>query len=79
VTARNFSIVNGKAKNAYPIAGYSWVLLYKNQSDKAKGKALSSLMTWMVGAGQNYAKQLDYVPLPKVVVKLAVAQIKTLK
>jgi phosphate transport system substrate-binding protein len=79
VTARNFSIVNGKAKNAYPIAGYSWVLLYKNQSDKAKGRALSSLMTWMVGSGQGYAKKLDYVPLPRVVVQLAITQIKAVK
>lgn len=79
VTARNFSIVNGKGKNAYPIAGYSWVLLYKNQPDKTKGKALTTLMTWMVGAGQNYAKKLDYVPLPKVVVQLAITQIKAVK
>lgn len=79
VTARSFSIVNGKGKTAYPIAGYSWVLLYKNQPDKTKGKALSTLMTWMVGTGQKYAKGLDYVPLPKVVVKLALTQIKAVK
>jgi phosphate transport system substrate-binding protein len=79
VTARNFSIVNGKAKTAYPIAGYSWVLLYKNQTDKTKGKALSTLMTWLVGSGQTYAKKLDYVPLPKVVVQLALTQIKAVK
>ncbi len=79
VTARSFSIVNGKGKAAYPIVGYSWVLLYKNQPDKAKGKALSTLMTWMVGAGQSYARKLDYVPLPKVVVQLALTQIKAVK
>jgi phosphate transport system substrate-binding protein len=79
VTARNFSIVNGKAKTAYPIAGYSWVLLYKNQTDKSKGRALSTLMTWLVGSGQTYAKKLDYVPLPKVVVQLALTQIKAVK
>jgi phosphate transport system substrate-binding protein len=79
VTYRNFSIVNGKGKTAYPIAGYSWILLYKNQPDKTKGKALSSLMTWMVGGGQTYAKKLDYVPLPKVVVQLALTQIKAVK
>lgn len=79
VSSRNFSIVNGKAKTAYPIAGYSWVLLYKNQPDKSKGRALSALMTWMVGTGQAYAKKLDYVPLPKVVEKLALTQIKAVK
>jgi phosphate transport system substrate-binding protein len=79
VSARNFSIVNSKAKTAYPITGYSWVLLYKNQTDKAKGKALTALMTWMVGAGQKYAKGLDYVPLPKNVVSLALSQIKAIK
>jgi phosphate transport system substrate-binding protein len=79
VTSRTFSIVNAKGANSYPIAGYSWVLLYKNQPDKTKGKALTNLMTWMVGAGQKYAKNLDYVPLPSVVVKLALSQIKAVK
>jgi phosphate transport system substrate-binding protein len=79
VTARTFSIVNAKGATSYPIAGYSWVLLYKNQPDKTKGKALSTLMTWMVGTGQKYAKGLDYVPLPSVVVKLALSEIKAVK
>jgi phosphate transport system substrate-binding protein len=79
VTSRSFSIVNARGANSYPVVGYSWVLLYKNQPDKAKGKALSNLMTWMVGTGQTYAKKLDYVALPKVVVKLALTQIKAIK
>ncbi len=79
VSATNFSIVNGKSKTAYPITGYSWVLLYKHQTDAAKAKAVKALMAWMVGSGQKYAKALDYVPLPKVVSSLALSQIKSIK
>jgi phosphate transport system substrate-binding protein len=79
VSARHFSIANGKGAKSYPIATYSWVLMYQHQPDKAKGKALVSLMSWMLGAGQKYAKQLDYVPLPKVISGLGTKQLKTVK
>jgi phosphate transport system substrate-binding protein len=76
VSAINFSIVNAKGKTSYPICGYSWVLLYKHQSDAAKGKALVALMKWLSTTGQKYAGGLDYVPLPKKVQKLATSDLK---
>jgi phosphate transport system substrate-binding protein len=79
VTPRQFSIVNAGGKKSYPIAGYSWVLLYKNQADTAKGKALVKLFNWMLTTGQKYAKPLDYVPLPKPAVKLGQSSVKAIK
>lgn len=75
VSATNFSIVNSRAKGAYPIVGYSWVLLFHNNSDASKGQALKSLFKWMVTGGQKYATRLDYVALPKNVQTLALSQI----
>jgi phosphate transport system substrate-binding protein len=79
VTPKQFSITYAAGKNSYPIAGYSWVLLYKNQADSAKGKALIKLFTWMLTTGQKYAARLDYVPLPKPAVKLGQSYVKAIK
>jgi phosphate transport system substrate-binding protein len=79
VTPRQFSITNAGGKNSYPIAGYSWVLLYKNQTDSTKGKALVKLFNWMLTTGQKYASGLDYVPLPKPAVKLGQSYVKAIK
>jgi phosphate transport system substrate-binding protein len=76
VSATNFSIVNASGKHAYPIAGYSWVLLYKHPSDAAKAKALKGLFQWATTAGQKYAKSLDYVPLPSNIQALARSLLK---
>jgi phosphate transport system substrate-binding protein len=79
ISATHFSIVNAPGKGSYPICGYSWVLLYQHQTDTTKGKALVDLMKWMVTGGQKYAKSLDYVPLPKVVRQLALANLDQIK
>lgn len=76
VSATDFSIVNAKGKNSYPIAGYTWIMLFKQQSDAAKGKALVKLLDWTVTTGQKYAKSIDYVPLPKVIQQADLKQLK---
>ncbi len=65
VSPTSFSIVDSKCAGCYPIAGYSWVVLYQNPADKVKGKLLQSIFTWLTGdAAQKIAGSLDYVPLP---------------
>lgn len=63
------SSVNSPNKDAYPITGFTWVLVYQNQRDKTKGKALAKLLWWMVHEGKKFSKALDYSPLPDDVVK----------
>jgi phosphate transport system substrate-binding protein len=66
VTPTNFSIVDVKCPTCYPIAGYSWVVVYQNPQDKGKGKVLQQILTWLSGAdAQKIAGSLDYVPLPE--------------
>ncbi len=65
VSATNFSIVDMKCATCYPIAGYSWVVVYENPADKVKGKMLQQILTWLTGDdAQKIAGGLDYVPLP---------------
>lgn len=80
VSATRFSIVNASKKGAYPIAGYTWAMLFKNQSDATRGRALGKLMQWIVTTAQTkYARKLQYVPLPKNVQQLGIKQLKTLR
>ncbi|MEW5917932.1 MAG: phosphate ABC transporter substrate-binding protein PstS, partial [Gemmatimonadota bacterium] len=59
------SIVNAAGASAYPIASFTWLLVYQNQSDATKGRKLVDFLRWMYADGQNYAASLDYAPLPQ--------------
>lgn len=67
ISATHFSITNSGHREAYPISGYSWALLYKRQPSAASGTATIDALYWMTTVGQKYAGELDYVPLPAVV------------
>jgi len=64
------SITNASGKDSYPISGFTWLLVYANQKDKTKGKALIDFLKWAVTDGEQFAAELLYAPLPKDVVKL---------
>lgn len=62
------SIVDGSSATTYPIAGYTYLLLYMNQTDCAKAKKILEFMTWAYGPdGTKDATTLSYVPLPDAV------------
>jgi len=63
------SITNAKGKDTYPIASFTYLLLYKDQADKAKGEALANFLWWAIHDGQKVATPLDYAPLPAPVVQ----------
>jgi phosphate transport system substrate-binding protein len=62
------SITNTKGKGAYPISSFTYILLYKDQGDAAKGKALADFLWWAIHEGQKTAGPLDYAPLPAAAV-----------
>jgi phosphate transport system substrate-binding protein len=60
-----FSMVNAPGENAYPIAGTTWLLVYQQQKDAAKGKKLVEFLKWAATSGEKMAKDLEYAPLPE--------------
>ncbi|MDD5772342.1 MAG: phosphate ABC transporter substrate-binding protein PstS [bacterium] len=75
------SLVNPSGKDAYPIAGLTWILVYKKQNDKAKGEKIVKFLNWAVTDGQKYAADLLYAPLPnslitKIQNKISEIQVK---
>ncbi|MGH7681973.1 MAG: phosphate ABC transporter substrate-binding protein PstS [Candidatus Eiseniibacteriota bacterium] len=63
-------IVNSPAPDAYPIVGLTFLLVYQDQKDSAKAKALADFIAWAMGEGQGVAADLDYAKLPPEVIKV---------
>lgn len=57
-------------KQSWPIAGASFILMYKTQADGAKAKQVLGFFDWAYANGAQMAGELDYVPMPAAVVKL---------
>jgi phosphate transport system substrate-binding protein len=66
------SITDTVAKDGYPIAGFTWIIIYKEQKygnrTKEKAEAMMKLLQWMTHEGQSLAEPLQYAPLPKAAV-----------
>ena len=62
------SITNANGANAYPIASFTWMLLYQQPSDKARSAAMVEFVKWALTDGQKFAPGLGYAPLPQPVV-----------
>jgi len=63
------SLTDTEAPEGYPLAGFTWVLAYKEQAyqnrTEAKARELVRLFWWMTHEGQKYAEPMEYVPLSK--------------
>ena len=69
------SITNAEGDSAYPISAFTYALVYKNQPDAAKGKAVVDFLKWAITDGQRLAPQLHYAALPEQIVKLNQAKL----
>ncbi len=61
---------NQPGDNSWPIVGATYILAYKEYADAAKGQAVLKFFDWAYKHGGDLAKELQYVPLPAMVVKL---------
>jgi len=78
VSPDDFSIVDQPGAESYPICGYSWVMLWRNQADPDRGKQLVDLFKWVVSSGQAYAVNVKYVALPDNVQAMAQRALATI-
>jgi phosphate transport system substrate-binding protein len=73
------SLVNQPGDDAYPIAGFTWLLIYQEIKDHEKGKKIVEFLNWELKNGQKMAEPMLYAPLPANVIKMVEATIKTIK
>jgi phosphate transport system substrate-binding protein len=80
VSATGYSIVFQWGSKTYPIAGYTWAVIWKqNPTSDAEGTLLVKYLDWLAHsgaingttAGQDVAAQQGYVPLPVKIQQLA--------
>lgn len=72
------SITDAPGAAAYPISSYTYLLVYKDQKDAVKGKALVDFLWWGIHDGEGFAKALMYAPLPADIIRRAEAKINSI-
>ncbi len=72
----NVLFVDQPGRDSYPIAGFTYLIIYKKQLDPVKGKELLNFITWAYTKGQPMLKDLDYVPIPENIIKKIDRQLK---
>ena len=73
------SITNPPGDAVYPIASFTWLLLYENPKDKAQSKMMVDFLKWALTDGQKFASALGYAPVPKNVVDLELKALQKIK
>src|SRR5215470_1591295 len=61
-------ISDPEGAKAYPLATYTWMLLFKDNKDQKKAAALRQLVEFCLTDGQKMSQQMGYIPLPENVV-----------
>jgi phosphate transport system substrate-binding protein len=75
---RQDPIINGAGADTYPIAAYTYLLIYVDQKDQAKGQALVAFTYWALTDGQAGEQELGYAPLPANVQELSINELHTI-
>lgn len=73
------SITDAGGKDSYPISGFTWLLVYQNQKNESKAKALADFLKWSFRDGQTFAPGLFYAPLPKEVIGMNEKKVASLQ
>lgn len=67
-------LANTDAKDGYPISGFTWALIYKEQDYNGRSldraKKMIDLLWWNIHQGQQFCKGLNYAPLSPAAVKV---------
>ena len=69
------SLSNTEAADGYPISGFTWALIYKEQkyNNRSQDRAtkLVKLLWWNIHEGQQFCKGLNYAPLSPAALTVA--------
>jgi phosphate transport system substrate-binding protein len=73
------SITNAPGPGAYPIASYTWLLLWEQPTDMARSRVMVDFVRWAVTDGQRTAAEMGYAPLPPAVVERVTATLSRIR
>ncbi|MEZ4868563.1 MAG: phosphate ABC transporter substrate-binding protein PstS [Caldilineaceae bacterium] len=66
-------------ENAYPISGFTWLMVHPSYDNADKAMALADFICWAYTEGDQYAQDLHYAPLPTVVKEQAYSNLSTVQ
>jgi phosphate transport system substrate-binding protein len=71
----NVSLVNAPGAGSYPLATFSYFLVYKAVDigyapSQSKAQVIVQWLNWVVTTGQTFASGLNYVPVPSALLSL---------
>ncbi len=72
------SITNAAGDGVYPIATFTWLLVYQKNT-AGKGEILKTFLRWMLKEGQTMTTPLGYAPLPESVNAMVAKTIETIQ
>ncbi|GAB4156472.1 MAG: hypothetical protein Fur005_09850 [Roseiflexaceae bacterium] len=74
------SITDAAGTNSYPISAFTYILMCEQTyTDLTKAQALTDFIYWGLTDGQGAALRLGYAPLPEVMRKKAIEQLRKVK
>ena len=71
------SITNAPGKASYPIASFTWLVLYENPKEKKQNEVMIDFLKWVLTDGQKVALKLGYPALPSDLVQMELQQLGT--
>jgi len=66
----NVILTDQPGADSWPITGASFILMHKKQAKPENAREVLKFFNWAFENGDTMAAELDYVPMPKAVVKL---------
>ena len=72
------SIVNAPGAQAYPISSFTWLLIYRSQTDAEKARKIKDFLRWAYTDGAAAAGTLDYGPLPGGIAQRLIARLDSI-
>lgn len=73
------SIVDAPGAAAYPIASFTYILVYEDAADATKGAAVAKFLWWAIHDGQKFCVPLNYAALPTALVAKLEPKLRALK
>ncbi|MDA4124352.1 MAG: phosphate ABC transporter substrate-binding protein PstS [Thaumarchaeota archaeon] len=65
-----YAITNAPGTSSYPIATYTYLLVWQNQTNQQQGYDTAHFFWWIVNQGQAFGPSLFYPTLPSAVVSI---------
>jgi phosphate transport system substrate-binding protein len=72
-------LTNQPGANSWPIAASTFILMPKRAADAAAARGALEFFSWAYAKGDGMAAELDYVPMPERVKKLALLRFASIK